>query len=265
MKTLFLAFKNCPTFLTLTSLTSFVLFVCNVFWWMKLDPIFEAAPKIGEIANTIFTSIITGHIFYAIVNQIKENKDKENIRSVISKGIEEINYQNGLLFDEFIKISNYVPKKLPFELGEIKSILNELETIQSPPSIVNGYPKPVNWTWFQLMQSSRQKVKTEINKLLRFSSLLDTKFLGLLDRIERSSYFEMIDQTSIFGKDFKQFSIFTDSYLKHQDINIEMIKYGLKENWLIISDKQIKSMLENMVTIGIDEAEINEMIRKNKA
>lgn len=265
MKTIFLAFKNCPTFLTLTSLTSFVLFVCNVFWWMNLDPIFETAPKIGEIANIIFTSIITGHIFYVIVNQIKENKDKENIRSIVSKSIEEINYQNGMLFDEFMKISKYAPKKLPFELGEIKSILKELETIQSPPNIAYGYPEPVNWTWFQLMQISRQKVKTEINNLLRFSSLLDTKFLGLLDRIERSSYFEMIDQTSFFGKDFKQFSLFADSYLNHQVLNIEMIKYGLKENWLIISDKQIKSMLEKMVTSGFDEAEINDMIRNNKA
>ena len=106
---------------------------------MKLDPIFEAAPKIGEIANIIFSSIITGNIFYAIVNQIKENRDKENIRLVVSKSIEEINYQNGLLFGEFMKISQYVPKKLPLEIEEIKSILKELETIQSPPNIVHGY------------------------------------------------------------------------------------------------------------------------------
>jgi len=231
---------------------------------MNLDSIFEAAPKIGEISNIIFSSIITGYIFYAIVNQIKENKDRENIKSIVSKSIEEIYSQNERLFNEYFKVSNYIHKKAPLELEEIKTILKDIETIQSPPQLVYGYPNPINWTWCQLAQSSRQIVKSEINDILRFSSLLDTEFLGLLNKMERSSYFEMIDQTSIFGNNFKQFSLFADSYLKHQNLNIELIKYGLRENWLIISDKQIKSMLEKMVTTGFNEAELNEMKRNNK-
>lgn len=104
-------FSKWLPFLTLTSLTRPVLFLCNVFWWMNLYPVFDAAPKIGENANIIFSSIVTGNTFYAIVNHIKENKDKENIRSVVSNSIHEINYQNGLLFYEFLKVSNYIPKK----------------------------------------------------------------------------------------------------------------------------------------------------------
>ena len=265
MKTFFLAFRNCPFFLTIASLISLGLFICNIFWWMNLKPIFVVAPKIAEIANTIFSSIITGHIFYAIVNQIKENKDKENIRAIVSKSIEEINYQNGMLFDEYIKVSNYVPKKIPFALEEIKSILVKLETIQAPPNIAYGFPKPINFTWYQLAQTSRQKVKTEINNVLRFSSLLDTEFIGLLNEIEHSPYYQMIDQVSIFGNDFRQFSLFADLYFKNQNLNIELIKYGLKENWLIISDPQIKSMLKKMVTTRFNDAEINKMKENNEA
>jgi len=264
MKKFYLAFRNCPAFLTLISFASLVLYLCNIFWWMNLDPVLNAAPKIGEIVNIIFTSIITGHIFYAIVNQIKENKDKENIKSVVSKRIQEINYQNGLLINEFLKVSNYKPKKIPFERGEIVSILQGIETIKLLPNIGYGFPKPINWTWYQLAQTSRQKVKAEINDLLRFSSLLDTEFITLLDGIERSSYFEMIDQSSFFGKDFMQFSLFTDSYLQHQTLNIEMIKYALKNNLLIISDKSIKFMLKKMVTTGFNEREMNEMKINNK-
>lgn len=262
MKKLYLAFRNCPTFLTLISFISLVLFLCNIFWWMNVDPVFNAAPKIGEIANIIFTSIITGHIFYAIVNQIKENKDKENIRLVVSKCIEEINYQNELLFNEFLKVSNYIPKKIPYEIGEINLILKGIENTQLLPNIGYGFPTLVNWTWYQLAQTSRQKVKIEINNLLRFSSHLDTEFIALLDRIERSSYFKIIDQTSIFGKDFKQFSLFKDSYLQHQNLNIEMIQYGLKNNWLVISDKNIETMLKKMVTTGFNEAEIKSEMEK---
>jgi hypothetical protein len=121
---------------------------------MTLDSIFEVAPKIGGLANLIFSSIITGHIFYAIVNQIKENKDKENIREIVSKCIEEIHTQNELLFNEYYKVCNYTPKKIPLELEEIKTILNGIETTIFDPHIGFGYPKPINYTWYQVAQYS---------------------------------------------------------------------------------------------------------------
>lgn len=258
MKRIILAFKNCPRVLTLTSLISLFLFLCNVFWWMNLDPIFETAPKVAEIANIIFSAIITGHIFYAIVNQFKDNTDKENIRSIVSRSIGEIHYQNGRLFDEFMKVTNYVPQTMPLKHEEIQSILKNIETTQVPPSIVHGFPKPVNLTWYQLAQTSRQRVKVEINNLLRFSSLLDTELLGLLDRIERSAYFEMVDGMSIFGNDFSQFQVFADSYFEHQNLNLQMLKYALNENWLIVSNSDEKKMLNKLVTTGFSTAEIKE-------
>jgi hypothetical protein len=255
MKTFFLAFRNCPTFLTIASLTSLVLFLCNIFWWMTLEPIFQVAPKIGELANLIFSSIITGHIFYAIVNQIKENKDKENIKQIVSKYIEEIYKENEHLFNEYFKVCNYSPKKIPFELEEIKTILNGIETTLLPPLISYGFPKPINFTWYQVAQTSRHKVRTEINNILRFSNLLDTEFINILNRIERSTYFEMIDGMAIFGKDFNKFTLFADSYLQHQNLNIELIRFGLKENWLILTNEE-KSFLKKMLTTGFNEEEM---------
>jgi hypothetical protein len=258
MKTLFLAFKNCPKFLTYTSIISICLFLCNIFWWMNIKPVFEIASKIGEIANILFSSIITGHIFYALVNQIKENKDRENIKSIVSRSIEEIGYQSRILFEEYVNVSKYVPKTFPLSRNEIKLILNELETFQSLPNVSYGFPIPTNFTWFQIAQTSRQKVKTEINNLFRFSSLLDAEFIVILQEIEYSKFFIMIDQLSIFGKDFKQFSIFNESYFEIQNLNIKLIKYCLREKLIIIDNPEKEDILKKMVTSGLNKSDMKE-------
>lgn len=265
MKTLILAFKNCPKYLTLASIICLSLYLCNVLWWMNLEAWFKIAPKIGEIANTIFSAIITGHIFYAIVNQIKENQDKENIKSIVSKSIEEIYHHNTDLLNKYFEASNYIPKKLPLTSDEVENILKSLESFSSPPKIVYGYPNPINYTWFQVAQTSRQNAKNEINNLMRFSSLLDTELLRLLHEIERADYFRMIDDMSLLGKDFRQFSLFKNSYFEIQNLNIDLIRYAFKVNCLIIPDQNTLNILKKLITIGISEEEIKKMSQNNEA
>ena len=84
------AFFGVPKFLLLATLVSLVIFFCNELWLKNLPAWFEGASKIGDLVSQICLSVITGYLFYAIVNQFKENKDRENLTEIIAQTVTEI-------------------------------------------------------------------------------------------------------------------------------------------------------------------------------
>lgn len=258
------AFLAVPKFLQVATILSTIIFFSIELWLKNLPPLFDGADKVGDFVSQVCLSIITGYFFYAIVNQAKENKDRENLSTAISNAVTEIYYQNDQLFEEILKKVD-LPRSVPPTLVEVENLLKEMEKGNHEPAVGYGYPEMKTYTWFQLIMVNQMIVKQEINRLMRFSVHLDSDLVKILIAIETSEYFKKIDAFRMFGEDFKQVSTFKNDLTTFMKINLDLMAFAYGNNMIGGLTKEQLKDVKVLITKGMSAKEIKALTKSREA
>jgi hypothetical protein len=222
-------------------LSALIYLAINIFL-IRYPELFNGGHQFGVITSRICLSIVSGYFFYVIVNQFKNDKEKENLREFISTRLENI-YGS---FNYFLSEANRETKNytsIPPKKDEINELLKILENNPNmKPAIVERHSKR-NFTWFELIISEKLKTERQIETLLKMSNSLDSELLRILGKIIDSQYFFWIDETKSFGREFKQFTMFTDFFYEYSIIMNELLTYCYSKKYINIYDKDSEKIL----------------------
>lgn len=256
-------FFNVPFPLKIAVLVSIIMYFSLIFWLNKIPPIFENADKISELLAQICLSIITGYFFYVVVNQIKENKDKENMKPFIQKRIENIYGSFNSIYTEMTALTDFYTSIPPQKL-ELDDLLKRIDPIKSRPKVRYGPPIDRTLTWFELLVNEQQKTRKEINRLLNISSSLDSKLIQICNAIEDCNYFFWLDQMNQFKLEFNQFSNFSEHIFEYINLCTSLQKYAFENNLMNLEEKELK-LVKRIIYKGIPKSEAEKLIKNNIA
>lgn len=250
MKRIYNAFAKTPIHLTFIALICVSVYLLNELLFINIKAIFKVAPVIRELINSLSLAVFTGYIFYVINNQLKENKDFENVSGSISNSIGKIYYDNLYVLNECYKIDNISLENNSPKIKDIHEIFKKMESSLKLPNVSFGYPEPIKYSWFQLILLNKDKVQNEVSKLMRYSHLLNSELIKILTEIEDSSFFEQVDTLKVFGKEFKQFSLLSDSYYELLLLNYRLMEYAFYNNLINESPDKMK-LIKNFIKKGV--------------
>jgi hypothetical protein len=253
--------SNVPTPLKMALFICTIIYLCLKLWLNKLPEIFENANEVSDLVSQICLTIITGYFFYVIVNQIKEDKDKINMKEFIRTRIENIYISYNTICTQMYKATNF-STSLPPSKSELKELLTKIEMTRNLPDIRLGPPVNRTITWFELLINEQEKAKKEISRLLNTPHLIDTELIMICTKIEDSNYFFWLDQMKQFGIDFKQFSDFTNYFHEHALLCTELQKYAFNNDFIKADKKELK-LIKKIINEGISKSEI-ESFKNNK-
>ncbi len=251
---------NIPKSLTIATVISIIVYGGLKFCLNKIPESFDAASDISEFISQICLAIITGYIFYAIVNQLKEEKDKKNTEEFIQKRIENIYLTYNTVFTEMVEATNFQTSAPPKE-NEIKELLIKVEETTSLPKFRFGPPINKTMTWLEFLINQQQKSKREINRLLNISSLIDTSLIQICCKIEDSNYFFWLDQMKSFDMNYKQFADFSASFHEYSLLSTSLQKYA-NDNGFIKEDQETLKLIKRITDKGIPKSEVELLAKK---
>jgi hypothetical protein len=251
---------NIPKPLTISATISVIIYCCLKFWLNKIPEFFEVASDISELIAQICLAIITGYIFYAIVNQLKEDEGKKNIEDFIETRIGNIYNSYNSVYTEMNESTNFYTSIPPTE-NELKELLVKIETTLNLPKHRFGPPINRNMTWLEFLIYEQQKTKKEINRLLNISSLIDTSLIKICCKIEDSNYFFWLEQMKGFDVDYKQFSAFSSSFHEYSLLTISLQKYAYENGFIKESEETLK-IIKRIIDKGIPKNEVEHLSKK---
>lgn len=249
------AFYKTPLHIQLAALVSIFVFILNEFVFKNYSEIFKGAETIRLVVNSLCLSITSGYVFYAIVNQNKDNSNFENIKDALEKSLSTIIHSSSEIQNHYMRVEELYVENIPLSKQEVNKLLQGIQETIKFPEISHGYPNRQNITWFELAQSNKMEIITEINKIFRYSYILDSELIKILTQLENSEWFTAIEQTKMFGKDFKQFTLFSNHYYTFSQISFELLKYCSNQK-LINENPETLTLIKKIVTGKITKTEI---------
>ena len=223
---------------------------------IRYPVLFNGGYQLGVITSRVCLSIVSGYFFYVIVNQFKNDKEKKDLNEFISTRLDNICNSLSFFFSEAVSATNKYTS-IPPEKEEVNELLKAIETNPNfKPAVADSKSKRT-FTWFELLISEKLKTEKQIDILLKTSNSLDSELLRLLGKIIDNKLFFWIDQTKFLGRDFKQFSLFTDYFYEYQILGIELLTYCYNKKYLKINDKDIEKVYKRIAKgeiISKDEA-----------
>ena len=249
--------NSIPKPLTIATVISFIMYSCLKFWWNKIPESFETASDISELVSQICLALITGYIFYAIVNQLKEVKDKKNMEEFIQTRIGNICQTYNSVYTEMYEATNFHTSIPPNE-SEMKELLIKIEATANLPKFRFGPPINRTMTWLEFLINEEQKAKKEISRLLNISPLIDTSLIQICCKIEDSNYFFWLDQMKGFDMNYKQFSDFSASFHEYSLLSTSLQKYAY-DNGFIKENKETLKLIKRIIDKGIPKSEVESL------
>jgi hypothetical protein len=135
-------------------------------------------------------SYISAFIFYFLVVHIKQQKDKENLYSYVSKKVHIINSSaSGLIsaISEASKIT--LAEKYPSK-EELDIICKSINPNANAPLILG--PRDNYANWMQYFNYSKKRSNDATEKVFRKMPFLETELVNILARIEDNDFFTVL-------------------------------------------------------------------------
>ena len=209
---------------------------------IRYPVLFNGGYQLGVITSRVCLSIVSGYFFYVIVNQFKNDKEKKDLNEFISTRLDNICNSLSFFFSEAVSATNKYTS-IPPEKEEVNELLKAIETNPNfKPAVADSKSKRT-FTWFELLISEKLKTERQIETLLKMSNSLDSELLRILGKIIDSQYFFWIDETKSFGREFKQFTMFTDFFYEYSIIMNELLTYCYSKKYINIDDKDSEKIL----------------------
>jgi len=239
------SFFTIPRPLGIAVILSAIIYLTINIFLIRYPVLFNGGYQLGVITSRVCLSIVSGYFFYVIVNQFKNDKEKKDLNEFISTRLDNICNSLSSFFSEAVSATNKYTS-IPPEKEEVNELLKALETNPNFKPAVAGSNSKRTFTWFELLISEKLKTEKQIDILLKISNSLDSELLRLLGKIIDNNLFFWIDQTKFLGRDFKQFSLFTDYFYEYQILGIELLTYCYNKKYLKINDKDIEKVYKRI-------------------
>ena len=239
------SFFTIPRPLGIAVILSAIIYLTINIFLIRYPVLFNGGYQLGVITSRVYLSIVSGYFFYVIVNQFKNDKEKKDLNEFISTRLDNICNSLSFFFSEAVSATNKYTS-IPPEKEEVNELLKALETNPNFKPAVAGSNSKRTFTWFELLISEKLKTEKQIDILLKISNSLDSELLRLLGKIIDNNLFFWIDQTKFLGRDFKQFSLFTDYFYEYQILGIELLTYCYNKKYLKINDKDIEKVYKRI-------------------
>jgi len=239
------SFFTIPRPLGIAVILSAIIYLTINIFLIRYPVLFNGGYQLGVITSRVCLSIVSGYFFYVIVNQFKNDKEKKDLNEFISTRLDNICNSLSFFFSEAVSATNKYTS-IPPEKEEVNELLKALETNPNFKPAVAGSNSKRTFTWFELLISEKLKTEKQIDILLKISNSLDSELLRLLGKIIDNNLFFWIDQTKFLGRDFKQFSLFTDYFYEYQILGIELLTYCYNKKYLKINDKDIEKVYKRI-------------------
>lgn len=175
--------------------TIFILALASIllidFWLIGTSEIFPGGYKLGQIIYKVSLSYISAFIFYFLVVHMKQQKDKENLKSYIGQKARLVVLQYKTVIRDLLKGSG-----LPLESeypkdSEIEAICIKINPHDQAPMLLYANSK-MNANWAQYLAIHKERSDEAIKKIFTKMPFLDTILVNKLVNIEDCSYFLQI-------------------------------------------------------------------------
>ena len=196
----FTAFSQTPKNLWYGLILCVFLYSLIDLYLINIPELFTGGSLIGVIIKEICLAFIAGFFFYAIVSQLRENKDKQHLDFFIRKRINNIISDFAALTSQLERVVKS-PMSLPPTNLEVKSFMQGLDGIseKSTSSTVNA----ISMTWAQRFGLNQLKARNEIEKLYLISTHVDSELLEICSKIDDCRFFEMLEQIRMINVQVK--------------------------------------------------------------
>ena len=171
------SFFKVPRPLLVATVFSIVVYLLIELVLVLIPEFFTGGEAIGNIVSSICLTFITGYCFYVIVNQIKNDKEKQHLKPFIKKRITNIMTSFGTMITELYEGSG-LTMSIPPKTEEVKKLMEAIELTDRGPRINHGLSGK-EFTWFELFRLNQSKTQKEINKLYSISSNLDSELISI--------------------------------------------------------------------------------------
>ncbi len=214
-------------------LISLVFVIMIDLWLINIPEKFERGYELGQFFYKLGMSYISAFIFYFLVIHIKQQKDKENLYSYVSKKVYMIIGSATGLISELAKCSKtQLSSKYPSSL-ELSLISERINPNTKAPLLdhLGNYSN-----WIQYFDYSKQESNEATEKIFKKIAFLDAELVNLIANIEDCSHFIVIK------------SIVGSKNIENQ--NIKFIESSLSDYFELIkklelyADKELSQYIE---------------------
>lgn len=197
------------------------------FWLIDTPEIFLGGYKLGQIIYKVSLSYISAFIFYFLVVHMKQQKDKENLKSYLGKKTRMVIASYKAIIKSLAKESGLEVESEYLKDSEIKIICSKINPHAEAPLLLDyRSTKPLYANWIQYLAYEKRRSDAAIEKIFMKMPFLDTILVNKLANIEDCSYFMQIPQVErtmpIKNQDIQFLS---NSIMKYRDMIADLENY----------------------------------------
>jgi hypothetical protein len=195
MKFLKSVWNDIPIALNLGFVVSLASAFLMEFWWSHIPEFFDGGYKIGQVMENILLSIVSGYVFYFIVNFLPKKKEKNLNKFLLNDRIHNITIH----YSYFLSYMNDQIQMNIDDKYSVDLISKLFDTyIGKIAAKENEYSSNALFLETTILSSSTRK---EIERIYQYSPLLDSELRVLISRIESDMFLNNVDFINVNFQD----------------------------------------------------------------
>ena len=232
--------KNQNKLLVVLLLTSIIIIILNDFVFVEKEEIIRYGSKLGGILSNLSLAYISSFIFYYVVVEQKEKRDKKNIYLEVYKWTNQLIGRAYSVYENVVQASGV--NHLDYDRKTItKEQFIELCKLANPNEIApNKYTGPLNnlqrATYGQFIyNNSFLKVKLHTEQIFTYMRFLDTDFIKLINKLHSSTFF-LVAPTFLYDSTNTNLSVYAENMFEFIEYVRELDNFNSTVNKELIKD-----------------------------
>ncbi len=162
----------------------------------------------NEVILWITLSYISSFVFYTLTIYLPDRVSRKNIHRVITPYLQTVINDTKGIFYSFLAASNH-----PCDVDHLKEEdFHQIFTKINPMDRSTRLDYLGFGNWFEYLEHQKGRIRRTMDKILTYEHYLDTDFILILEKINNSTFFEILDFIEHKPMPYKDFAFLADSY-----------------------------------------------------